>query len=328
VTAPNGGESWTVGASQDITWTATDNVGVTAVDIAYSTDGGATYPNTIETGEANDGTYTWTVPDDPSATCRVKIVAQDAAGNDDEDASDADFTIAPDTEDPVVTVTAPNGGESWTVGASQDITWTATDNVGVTAVDIAYSTDGGASYTDIATGEANDGTYTWTVPDDPSATCRVKIVAQDAAGNDGEDASDADFTIALAPTPTPTPTPAPVTRRGGGGGAPQDTDGDGYSDLQELGLNSNPKDPCDPYPGSAACSAIRPPTQPPAAIPTATPAPTVVTVPPPAATPATPTPEATEEPGGILQAIPGFEAIFVVAGALAVAFLLLRRKRK
>ena len=56
-------------------------------------DNGLTYPNTIATGEANDGTYPWTVPDTPSATCMVKVVALDAAGNSGEDVSNASFEI-------------------------------------------------------------------------------------------------------------------------------------------------------------------------------------------------------------------------------------------
>ena len=107
----------------------------------------------------------------------------------------------PDTTPPTVTVTSPNGGENWPVGTSQTITWTASDNSGVvTSIDIYYSTNGGATYPyTIATGETNDGAYTWTVPNTPSTTCRVKVVAHDAAGNIGEDESDADFTIVGAP---------------------------------------------------------------------------------------------------------------------------------
>jgi len=105
-----------------------------------------------------------------------------------------------DTVPPTVTVTSPNGGENWTATTQQDITWTAIDRVGVTSIDIYYSTDGGATYPyTIATGEANDGVYTWTVPDTPSTTCRVKVVAHDAAGNTGSDTSDANFVIYSPP---------------------------------------------------------------------------------------------------------------------------------
>jgi beta-lactamase superfamily II metal-dependent hydrolase len=202
VTAPDGGESWEVGTSHDITWTAMDNVGVTSIDLYYSTTGAGGPFTEIATGESNDGTYPWTAPNDPSTDCYVKVVAFDAATNSAEDVSNGAFTITstPDTEPPVVTVTAPDGGETWQVGTGHDITWTATDNVGVTSIDLYYSTTGaGGPFSEIATGESNDGTYPWTVPNDPSTDCYVKVVAFDAATNSAEDISNAAFTIETGP---------------------------------------------------------------------------------------------------------------------------------
>ncbi len=109
VTSPNGGESWLVGSLHNITWTATDNVAVANVDLAYSTDGGATYPNAIATGIANSGSFAWTVPNTPTVQARVRVTAHDtgcATGSDD---SNANFTI----RDPIITATAgPNGSIS------------------------------------------------------------------------------------------------------------------------------------------------------------------------------------------------------------------------
>jgi hypothetical protein len=68
-------------------------VGVTSVDIYLSTDGGATYPRTIATGEVNDGSYLWTVDDLDSKTARIKAEAFDAAHNKGVDAGDADFIL-------------------------------------------------------------------------------------------------------------------------------------------------------------------------------------------------------------------------------------------
>ena len=90
---PNGGESWAIGSTQSITWTATDNLAVTSVELYYSTDGGATYPNTIATRLANSGSYTWTVPPMATAQARVKVVARDANSGTGSDTSDANFTI-------------------------------------------------------------------------------------------------------------------------------------------------------------------------------------------------------------------------------------------
>jgi len=195
VTQPNGGETWYVDSFFDVMWTATDNVDVTSVDILLSTDGGATYPTTIATGEANDGVYSWQVDVDPTTQARVKVIAFDAALNSGEDESDGNFTIA-DGEAPEVTVTAPNGGEVWDIGESYSITWTATDNIGVTSIDILLSSDGGVTFPEtIATGEANDGVYDWYVESEATTGARIKVVACDGGGNNGEDASDADFEI-------------------------------------------------------------------------------------------------------------------------------------
>jgi hypothetical protein len=73
---------------------ATDNAGVTAVDLALSTDGGMTYPGSVATGLANTGSYAWTVPELDTTTARVRVTAHDAAGHVDSDMSVADFTIS------------------------------------------------------------------------------------------------------------------------------------------------------------------------------------------------------------------------------------------
>ncbi|MBI5168566.1 MAG: hypothetical protein HZA61_03665 [Candidatus Eisenbacteria bacterium] len=101
----------------------------------------------------------------------------------------------PDTTPPTVTLTSPVGGESWGIGSSHAITWTANDDIGIAGVDLAYSTDGGATYPNvIATGIANTGTYAWTVPGTPGTQLRVRVVARDGGNNTATDQSAANFT--------------------------------------------------------------------------------------------------------------------------------------
>src|SRR5439155_22591980 len=113
---------------------------------------------------------------------------------------DADKTVTAtfaDAQGPTATVTSPVGGESWAGGSVHDITWTATDNAAVTAVDLALSTDGGTTFpTAIATGIANSGTFAWTLPGLVSTQARVRVRARDAAGNVGSDSSHTNFSIA------------------------------------------------------------------------------------------------------------------------------------
>ncbi|MCJ7792121.1 MAG: agmatine deiminase family protein, partial [Dehalococcoidia bacterium] len=89
----------------------------------------------------------------------------------------------------------PNGGETFGVGQTKQIKWIANDDVGITSVDLYYSTNGGTSWTTIATGEPHDGYYTWTVPSAESTQCRIRVVVHDGSGNTYEDVSNSNFTI-------------------------------------------------------------------------------------------------------------------------------------
>ncbi|MGC9554461.1 MAG: S8 family serine peptidase, partial [Thermoplasmatota archaeon] len=105
---------------------------------------------------------------------------------------------------PSITVTDPNGGEILQAGTTFDITWTTTPGDGtITGVDLEYSTDGGSSYTSIVTDTADDGLYTWTVPDDASTTCLLRATVRDDAGRSGSDTSDAYFEIVGNPPSPP-----------------------------------------------------------------------------------------------------------------------------
>lgn len=90
VTAPNGGENLLVGANFNVTWGSSGSPG--NVDIHLSTDGGSTFPVSLATNIADDGTETLAVPNNPSTQCRIRV--RDNASGLIFDASDANFTIA------------------------------------------------------------------------------------------------------------------------------------------------------------------------------------------------------------------------------------------
>ena len=108
-------------------------------------------------------------------------------------------TTGADTQPPTVTVTSPNGAESWTGGSMHTVTWSAADNVGVTGVDLHYRDSESAPWTALAGNLANGGSFTWFVHNTPTATARVRAVARDAAGNSGSDLSNDLFTITAPP---------------------------------------------------------------------------------------------------------------------------------
>jgi hypothetical protein len=98
---------------------------------------------------------------------------------------------------PLVTLTAPNGGEVLNTGTNTAVTWSASDNAAVTGVDLELSRAGaGGPYETIATSLANSGTYNWTVTGPVTTNALVRATARDAATNSTQDLSNAVFTIA------------------------------------------------------------------------------------------------------------------------------------
>ena len=147
---PDGDDVLNVGSTYEIVWGAFDNKAVTAVDLYYSTDGGATYPHVIALGEANDSRHTWTVPDTPSGAVRVRVEAHDADGNVGVGVSASDSRIVKVTE--VVYDFSVNAGvDRWGWG-NQTGSWA---NINANRTPVATQLTG-ANYTGIA---ASDNQY-------------------------------------------------------------------------------------------------------------------------------------------------------------------------
>ena len=91
-----------------------------------------------------------------------------------------------------ITVTAPNGGESWVLGSTHDITWGSTG--AIANAKIEYSINNGTDWTSITASTANNGSYAWIVPYAASSQCLVRV--SDAANASVYDVSNAVFNIA------------------------------------------------------------------------------------------------------------------------------------
>jgi uncharacterized protein (TIGR02145 family) len=101
-----------------------------------------------------------------------------------------------DSKPPVVTLITPNGGESYYVTDPLPVNWTATDD-GLTASPIAIqvSTNGGASYSSVATGLPNTSPTNVTAPLYNTNQAKVKVIAQDQFGLTGYDESNGLFSL-------------------------------------------------------------------------------------------------------------------------------------
>lgn len=183
VTKPNGGEVWEAGTTQDITWESTN---VSAVNIEYTVNNGVTWTNLVN-NIPSTGFYSWSqIPNTASTNCKIRI--RDASDTTKYDESNSTFTIAPEPE---ITVTSPNGGETWQAGTSNNITWTSTN---IANVKIEYTINGGADWFTVIGSTPSNGTFNWNgVPDIYSQQCRIKI--SDADDGTPADISDNNFTI-------------------------------------------------------------------------------------------------------------------------------------
>ena len=111
-------------------------------------------------------------------------------------------SVTVDRSTPLVTVTSPDGGETWLTGSAHDITWTASDAEGIApaGVTLEYSSNDGGSWLPVASGLANSGAFNWMVPATLTTTARVRVTAVDINANPGSDVSNTAFTVAAATT--------------------------------------------------------------------------------------------------------------------------------
>ncbi|MEN6560040.1 MAG: Ser-Thr-rich GPI-anchored membrane family protein [Acidobacteriota bacterium] len=90
-----------------------------------------------------------------------------------------------------ITVTAPNGGESWVAGSSHDITWTSTGLAGDVTIDL-YK--GGVYAKTLGTAAASAGTFAWTIASNETAGTDYRVLVWQGGTSDE---SDANFTLAV-----------------------------------------------------------------------------------------------------------------------------------
>lgn len=106
------------------------------------------------------------------------------------------FTIG----DYALALNAPNAGDVYYVNDQLEIKWSIFDST-IQNVKIQLSTDNGQTFTDVIASTANNGSYTWTIPDMESQTCIIKLSDTD----DQPEVNSGIFTIKRLATITVSP---------------------------------------------------------------------------------------------------------------------------
>ena len=146
VSSPNTNVSWDAGTTQTVTWnvagTTGNGVNAANVDIFLSTDGGDTYPITLASGVANDGSHDIVVPNNQGNQNRIMVKGSNHIFF---DISNTNFTIGT----PVVCVAnVPTGLAATNVATtSATLSWTAVPGA---SYDLRYRQVGAPTWTTTA----------------------------------------------------------------------------------------------------------------------------------------------------------------------------------
>jgi hypothetical protein len=137
------------------------------------------------------GGYSWAIPSTQAPGIRYKIAVQSKSQPAINDGSDNYFRItSPDT----ITVTSPNGGNTWYKGTTPSITWTSNVNAGsYVKIELLKA---GSPHLTISASTPNDGSFSsWPIPNSVPTGTDYRIRITSTTNPSITDTSNADFTI-------------------------------------------------------------------------------------------------------------------------------------
>ena len=176
VQAPNGGDQWDRGTTQTVMWSFQGDVG-TSFKIELLQSG-----NVVQTIALNapanpiTGMYSWAIPANlPTGNYRVRVTSN--ADMTVSDVSDNDFLV---TMPEFLAITAPNGGEVWAAGTTQNITWQYSHNPGSLKIELLENGNAVQTIASSATlGTGGNGSFAWAIPANltPQTDYRVRVTS-------------------------------------------------------------------------------------------------------------------------------------------------------
>ncbi|MBI4323141.1 MAG: hypothetical protein HY596_02565, partial [Candidatus Omnitrophica bacterium] len=206
VTYPNAANTvLVVNSPETITWNKTGS-SILRAKVSYSLNGLAgPWTPIIESEEGtnndgivtNDGSVPWTVPDLlaqptlglPKTNVMIKI--EDPNDSAVSDPSDNAFKVRGN-----LAFVTPAGSDRWVTNESRIVSWNTTGSI--TATNLVYTKDNFTNTTPVISNYANIiglNTYPWTIPNDQSATVKLRLADANDATNVFVDS--AQFTIDL-----------------------------------------------------------------------------------------------------------------------------------
>ncbi len=202
VNSPDGSESWQAGATQTIRWAYSGNPGsYVKIELLKGSSVVSTITSYAPTGTNGSGSYNWLIPSTQASGSDYRIRVTSTSSSSLTDTSNGDFSIL----GPTITVTSPNGAESWLAGATQTIRWAYTGDPGYyVKIELLKGSSVVSTVTSYASkGTNGSGSYNWLIPSTQASGSDYRIRVTSTSSSSLTDTSNGDFSI-LGPTITVT----------------------------------------------------------------------------------------------------------------------------
>jgi hypothetical protein len=181
------------------------------------------FPQTVTLAAAED-------PDTANGSATIRI---SAAGLPDKD------VIATESDNDLISVTSPNGGEQWLQGTAHEITWISIGGLETTVTIELYRS--GLLDSTIVSGAPHSGSYSWAIPPDQEAGSDYRVRVSFSPDSSIGDFSDNDFTVVATELDEDSDGVPDTLESGPDGTDPShDGNGDGIPDSQQGNVASLP----------------------------------------------------------------------------------------
>jgi thermitase len=184
----------TVAGTLSVEGSATDNVGVTKIEL--DVDGAA-----VATAASSPFSFSWNSATTSNGSHSISVKAYDAANN--VGSASVTVSVSNATPSPVVSIATPLPGAS--VSGTVSVDGTASDTVGVTKIEL--DVDGAA----VATATSSPFSFSWNSAGQTDGSHTLALKAFDAANNVGSAAVTVSVDNPLPPPPDTTPPVVAIT---------------------------------------------------------------------------------------------------------------------
>jgi hypothetical protein len=164
LTAPNGGATYMVGSTQNITW---NQQNIDTIVIEYRTAANTPWILITDTVPGSRGTFSWSIPNAVTNTALVRIKNKANAAI--SDSSTNTFRIDVPRS---VNITYPTAGETWVRGKFYTVTWNQ-QNIDSLVVQIQI---GANAFTTIGGTAATNGAFTFNLTSIPTTSARIRVI--------------------------------------------------------------------------------------------------------------------------------------------------------